>query len=90
MDCIASGEVAAYVHSIEFQKRGLLYAQISVFVKDKMNTAERIDKTLSAEIPDPLQIIDMHDRVMIYMTHGPCGIKYPSDPRMENNACCMN
>ncbi|POW09663.1 hypothetical protein PSTT_06647 [Puccinia striiformis] len=49
------GEVAAWVYTIEFQKRGLPHAHFVVFLKPGSvpRTPEAIDCLVTAEIPDP-------------------------------------
>ncbi len=47
-------KVIAYIHVIEFQKRGLLHAYILMILsfKNKLKTPENFDKLVCAEIPD--------------------------------------
>lgn len=49
------GHVVAILYSIEFQKRGLPHVQIITWIDKNENeiTLEKIDKWISAEIPDP-------------------------------------
>ena len=60
---------------IEYQKRGLPHAHILATLAQeyKLKTPERIDKFISAVIPDPDKEPILHDRVMKHMIHGPCG-----------------
>uniref|UniRef100_A0A453ESU7 Helitron helicase-like domain-containing protein n=1 Tax=Aegilops tauschii subsp. strangulata TaxID=200361 RepID=A0A453ESU7_AEGTS len=48
------GEVAAYVHVTEFQKRGLPHEHILLIMKakSKLRTPDDYDRVISAEIPD--------------------------------------
>lgn len=49
------GTPAAYMHVVEFQKRGLPHAHILLIVekKDKISSADQIDAVVSAELPEP-------------------------------------
>ena len=44
------------MHTVEFQKRGLPHAHIIIWLapQDKPTTTEKVDKIISAELPDPL------------------------------------
>jgi hypothetical protein len=72
------GEVSAYLYTIEFQKCGLPYAHIIVFLKPhaKLCTLEDIDSLMSSEFPtandELLQLIKK------FMVHTPCGNQNPS------------
>ena len=48
------GEVVAYVHVTEFQKRGLLHEHILLIMKSgsKLRSPDGYDKVISVEIPD--------------------------------------
>lgn len=46
------GETAAFVYSVEFQKRGLPHAHIIVWLKRKP-ALDSIDRYVSAELPNP-------------------------------------
>ena len=69
------GRSVAYLHVIEFQKRGLPHAHIIVWLhkNDKLNTPEKIDSFISAELPDPTYEPEIFDLVIDHMVHGPCG-----------------
>ena len=45
------GGVAAYVHVIEFQKRGLPHAHMLIILKTKINTQDVVDDFVCAEVP---------------------------------------
>ena len=68
------GAVAAHVHVVEFQKRGLPHAHILVTLKDgyKLTTVQDIDKYISAEIPDHENDSVLYNIVVKNMIHGPC------------------
>ena len=72
------GDVASFVYTIEFQKRGLphMHLLVTLKTKDKMTTVEKVDKFISAEIPDPIDDPDLHKLVMKHMIHGPCGTSW--------------
>ena len=89
------GKVVGHLHVIEFQKRGLPHAHILTVLdeKDKLHTAELIDKAVSAEIPEP-NIVDgvdlnenLRSKVLTHMIHGPCGKVNSNSPCMSNNEC---
>ena len=69
------GEVAAYVHVTEFQKRGLIHEHILLIMKSdsKLKTPDDYDRVISAEIPDKEKQHVLHDLVVKHMLHGPCG-----------------
>ncbi|XP_054782009.1 uncharacterized protein LOC129289243 [Prosopis cineraria] len=83
------GSVKAVLYTIEFQKRGLPHAHILVFLanKDKLSTAKDIDNIISAEIPNKEAQPELHDVVVNYMLHGPCGIANPHSPCMDKGIC---
>jgi Helitron helicase-like domain at N-terminus len=65
----------ARVHVIEFQKRVLLHAHI-VIILDKSNrhqTPKDINCVVCAEIPNHDEQPELHNTVVCYMPHGPCG-----------------
>ena len=65
------GEVSAYIYIIEFQKRGLPHCHllITLFQNSKINTVQKIDSYISAEIPDPDFQPQLHNIVMKNMIH---------------------
>lgn len=69
------GDVAAYIYVIEFQKRGLPHCHLLITLsqQSKLNTEQKIDRFISAEIPDPDLHPQLHNIVMNNMIHGPCG-----------------
>ena len=69
------GRVFAYIYIIEFQKRGLPHCHILITLssQSKINTVEKIDEYISAEIPDPEINPILHEIIMKNMIHGPCG-----------------
>lgn len=71
------GVSIAYLHVIEFQKRGHPHAHILVTLRDedKPKTAEIIDKMIRADIPDLKNNPRLHELVKKFMLHGPCTSK---------------
>lgn len=83
------GTPTAIVHVIEFQKRGLPHAHILLILKadDKPDTAEKIDVSISAEIPDSVTHPRLHAIVTKHMVHGPCGENNLNSPCMIDGKC---
>jgi hypothetical protein len=68
------GKVAAYVHTIKFQKKGLPHCHMMLMMEPGSipNTAEKIDALICAEIPDPVAEPVLHNAVSNLNMHGPC------------------
>ena len=83
------GEVAAYCHVTEFQKRGLPHEHFMLIMKhgSKLTTPEGHDKFISAEIPDKDKYPVLHALVIKHMLHGPCGILNRKCPCMMDGVC---
>uniref|UniRef100_A0A453DD09 ATP-dependent DNA helicase n=2 Tax=Aegilops tauschii subsp. strangulata TaxID=200361 RepID=A0A453DD09_AEGTS len=83
------GEVAAYVHVTEFQKRGLPHEHILLIMKtnSKLASPDDYDRVISAEIPDKEKHPVLHDLVVKHMLHGPCGELKKSCPCMIEGQC---
>ncbi|CAN1162783.1 ATP-dependent DNA helicase PIF1 [Linum perenne] len=54
---------------------------------DKPNTVDKVDKIISAELPDPKCDPLGYDAVTKFMMHGPCGQDRPSSPCMKEGKC---
>ncbi|XP_050222183.1 uncharacterized protein LOC126672278 [Mercurialis annua] len=82
------GRVAAHVHVIEFQKRGLSHAHMLIILKPghKITSPDQFDKFVSAEIPDKYEK-ELHSLVAKHMMHGPCGEENKSSPCMIEGKC---
>ncbi|XP_046452737.1 uncharacterized protein LOC124200510 [Daphnia pulex] len=83
------GVVVARIHVIEFQKRGLPHCHMLIWIDqhDVPTTEFEIDKTISAEIPDPETHPELHKIIMSNMIHGPCGTINPNSPCMDGSKC---
>src|ERR1700720_2336581 len=69
------GEVQGFVFTIEFQKRGLPYIHLLIFLKQayKIRDAAHVNSIISPEIPDPVAHPMLDETVTKCMTHSPCG-----------------
>ena len=81
------GVPVAYVHVIEFQKRGLPHCHMLIILRGE--TRDDIDRLICAEIPDPEEDLELYNLVKSSMIHGPCGVQNPSCVCMENGECRM-
>ncbi|KAG5520326.1 hypothetical protein RHGRI_033033 [Rhododendron griersonianum] len=83
------GKVAAHVHVIEFQKRGLPHAHMLIILKPecKITSPDHFDKFVCAEIPDPDKFPDLYEKVAKHMMHGPCGDWNRKNPCMRDGKC---
>ncbi|XP_055871668.1 uncharacterized protein LOC129923663 [Biomphalaria glabrata] len=68
------GKVAAYVYTIEFQKRGLPHMHLLLIMRseDKVHNPDELDDLISAEIPDNTDP-ELRELVLKWMIHNPCG-----------------
>ncbi|XP_071685017.1 uncharacterized protein [Lolium perenne] len=78
------GEVAAYVHVTEFQKRGLPHEHMLLIMRSdsKLTNPDGYDKVISAELPNKDFYPVLHALVVKHMLHGPCGA-------LRKNCACM-
>ncbi|XP_019265860.1 PREDICTED: uncharacterized protein LOC109243390 [Nicotiana attenuata] len=83
------GKVAAFMHAIEFQKRGLPHAHFLLILDDdyKLLTPEAYDKFVSAELPDADKNSYLHKLVIKHMMHRPCGHLNPTNSCMKKKEC---
>lgn len=83
------GEVVGFMYTVEFQKRGLPHAHILIILKgeDKIRESDKVNKLISAEIPDPIEEPDLFKIVTKFMVHGPCGVLNPNSPCMKTGEC---
>lgn len=77
------GKVAAFVYTIEFQKRGLPHMHLLLIMRpeDKIHKPEELDDLISAEIPDDNDEY-LRELVIKWMIHNPCG-------ELNKSAACM-
>ncbi|XP_020262380.1 uncharacterized protein LOC109838340 [Asparagus officinalis] len=83
------GKVAAHVHVIEFQKRGLPHAHMLIILmgKHKIVSSDHYDKYVSAEIPNQYENPILYELVKKHMMHGPCGELNTKNVCMQNGEC---
>lgn len=83
------GEVAAFAHVTEFQKRGLPHEHFLLIMESgsKLGCPDDYDKYISAEIPDKDKYPVLHDLVCKHMMHGPCGVLNKGCPCMIDGEC---
>lgn len=83
------GPVAAYTFVVEFKKRGLPHVHMLLILKKKykINTIEKFDAFISAEIPDRDKQPLLYAMVLKHMMHGPCGTLNNEKACMENKKC---
>ncbi|XP_075477759.1 uncharacterized protein LOC142518825 [Primulina tabacum] len=69
------GHVVSYVYVIEFQKRGLPYCHMIIILQSnyKINSPERFDSYVVAELPYKDVFPRLFGLVSRHMMHGPCG-----------------
>ncbi|KAJ0495305.1 putative helitron helicase-like domain-containing protein [Helianthus annuus] len=83
------GEVAAYLYTIEFQKRGLPHCHTLVWVTEtnKIRDASDVDSYITAEFLDPNSEPVLYKTITECMIHGPCGLLNPNAPCMHEGKC---
>ncbi|XP_060516472.1 uncharacterized protein LOC132695932 isoform X2 [Cylas formicarius] len=85
------GIVRTYHYSIEFQKRGLPHAHILIGFEptDRIDDAEKMDRIISARIPDREVEPDLYGVVRDYYVHRVCGQDNPAAPctNLESRVC---
>lgn len=83
------GKIAAKVHVIEFQKRGLPHAHILLILDgpDKPRSPDDYDQLVRAELPDQEKEPELYKQVTEHMLHGPCGAANRDAPCMVNGVC---
>src|SRR6266403_1572611 len=81
------GDMAGYLYTIEFQKRGLPHAHMIIFLKPhaKLHTPDQIDSLMSSEFP--VDHPDLLKLIKTFMVHGPCGQYKPNSPCMQSGTC---
>jgi len=83
------GVVAAQVHVIEFQKRGLPHAHFLLIMQSpyKLTSPEQYDAVISAELPNKDKYPQLREMVAKHMMHGPCGSLNRRSPCMRDGQC---
>ncbi|XP_025665010.1 uncharacterized protein [Arachis hypogaea] len=83
------GPFNAGMYTIEFQKRGLPYAHMLLWLNGESNlqSVEIVDEFICAELPNPQKFPSLYNVVTKYMIHGPCGPLRPSSPCMKDGKC---
>ncbi|KAG4958861.1 hypothetical protein JHK87_035494 [Glycine soja] len=83
------GKVVAYIHTIEFQKRGLPHVHLLLFLHldNKYSSSDEIDQIISAEIPSHEDDPELYTLVQNHMVHGLCGILQSQSPCMKEDKC---
>ncbi|XP_060218953.1 uncharacterized protein LOC132645771 [Lycium barbarum] len=83
-------KVAAFMYSIEFQKRGLPHAHFLIILEDeyKLLTPEAYDRIVCAELPNSDTNQYLHSLVIKHMMHGPCGTLNPTNSCMKKKGYC--
>jgi hypothetical protein len=83
------GKVIGYLHTIEFQKRGLPHAHVLIILaqENKPQTVDDYDAIVCAEIPDKNSDPNTYETVKHSMMHGPCGYLMTNAPCMKNGKC---
>ena len=97
---LSFGPVSSRSKPLHLQKRGLPHLHFLgiLAAEDRLDTPEKIDAAISAEIPpDPLsyppgpareQAQRLEAAVLLFMVHGPCGDVNPSSPCMKKSKSC--
>ncbi|GKD74131.1 DNA helicase [Tanacetum coccineum] len=69
------GNVTGVLYTFEFQKRGLPHCHTLLWVdsESKIKSAEDVDQSILAELPDPRIDPYGHNIISETMMHGPCG-----------------
>jgi len=83
------GATVAHIHTIEFQKRGLLHIHLLIFLhsQDCIQDSYHINSMISAQLPDSQLQPLLFAKVTKYMLYGPCGADNPQAKCMVNGKC---
>jgi hypothetical protein len=78
-----------FVYTTEYQKRGLPYAHILLFLHsdDKHPTPLEINRIISAKVSDLNKDPQAYDVVKQFMIYGPCGSLNPNSSCLIDNKC---
>ncbi|CAG8623720.1 23732_t:CDS:2, partial [Racocetra persica] len=85
-------KVLAYVYTIEFQKRGLLYMHFLMFLdrNAKIRELDDVNKIVCAEFPNQKSDLLLFDTIFYCMINGQCGSCNLRAPCIENRDCKKN
>ena len=83
------GTTVAYIHTIEFQKRGFPYFHLLIFLypQHRIQGSYHINFMISAQLSDPQLQPLLYAKVTKYMLYGPCGVDNPQAKCMVNGKC---
>ncbi|XP_024871877.1 uncharacterized protein LOC112454611 [Temnothorax curvispinosus] len=81
------GKVCCFMYSVEWQKRGLLYIHILLWLEQQRIFPDMIDKVICAKIPDPVQDSLLHNIVKANMINDTCGGLNHNSPCMKEGRC---
>ena len=67
------GTTVTHIHTIEFQKRGLLHIHLLIFLHPQyhIRDSHHINSMISAQLPDSQLQLLLYAKVTKYMLHGP-------------------
>ena len=80
------GDIACWMYTIEWQKRGLPHSHTLVWLKEKLHP-DRIDSIITAELPDQELDPQLFHTISTQMVHGPCGHLNRRAPCMQDGKC---
>jgi len=83
------GTTIAHIHTIEFQKRGLPYIHLLIFLhpQHRIRDSYHINSMISAQLPNPQLQPLLYAKVTKYMLHSSCGADNPQAKYMVNGKC---
>ncbi|XP_074347667.1 uncharacterized protein LOC141686539 [Apium graveolens] len=83
------GKCIGVMHVIEFQKRDLPHVHMLIWLspESRPNSIEKVDRLVSAEIPDKNSDPIAYEAVRNYMMHGPCGKDLYTSPCIVKRKC---
>ena len=69
------------VSNQEYQKKALPHTHNLIWIEDNddEDRPRNVDRAITAEIPNPILYLELHELVMRHMVHGPCGPKCLGD-----------
>jgi len=72
------------------KKRGLSHAYILLWLKEKVNDCDFIDRVVCAKILDLDRQPQLYAAVAKHMMHEPCDLDNPNCPCIKDNRCTKN